>query len=133
VAKTARLRRAKRLLDDTNLRMTEVAVQAGSSSVRRFNAVFAEVYRQSPSEIRRRARNETSSRHGGDGVYRCRRKLRIILRKAGSRTILKASVRENQRASRSFFSGHPLFWRFTSRGNTRTSQATTAPLFSLFS
>jgi AraC family transcriptional regulator, regulatory protein of adaptative response / methylated-DNA-[protein]-cysteine methyltransferase len=53
VAKTARVQRAKRLLDKTDLPMTEVAMQAGFGSLRRFNAVFAEVYRKSPSEIRR--------------------------------------------------------------------------------
>ena len=55
VAKTARLQRAKRLLDDSDLRITDVAMQAGFRSLRRFNAVFAEVYRRSPSEIRRGA------------------------------------------------------------------------------
>jgi AraC family transcriptional regulator, regulatory protein of adaptative response / methylated-DNA-[protein]-cysteine methyltransferase len=56
VARTARVQRAKRLLDDTALPMTEVALQAGFRSLRRFNAVFAEVYRAPPSEIRRRSR-----------------------------------------------------------------------------
>jgi AraC family transcriptional regulator of adaptative response/methylated-DNA-[protein]-cysteine methyltransferase len=55
VAKTARLQRAKRLLDVTELPMTEVALQAGFRSVRRFNAVFAEVYRRSPSQLRQLA------------------------------------------------------------------------------
>jgi len=57
VARTARVQRAKRLLDDTDLPMTEVALQAGFGGLRRFNAVFAEVYRTSPSEIRRRSRS----------------------------------------------------------------------------
>jgi AraC family transcriptional regulator, regulatory protein of adaptative response / methylated-DNA-[protein]-cysteine methyltransferase len=57
VAKTARVQRAKRLLDKTDLPMTEVAMRAGFGSLRRFNAVFAEVYRRSPSEIRRGARD----------------------------------------------------------------------------
>lgn len=56
VAKTARLQRAKRLLDLTELPMTEVALRAGFGSLRRFNAVFAEVYKRSPTEIRRLAR-----------------------------------------------------------------------------
>ncbi|MBI3451301.1 MAG: methylphosphotriester-DNA--protein-cysteine methyltransferase family protein [Rhodospirillales bacterium] len=54
VAKTARVQRAKRLLDETDLPMTEVALRAGFRSLRRFNTVFSEVYRRSPSEIRRR-------------------------------------------------------------------------------
>jgi AraC family transcriptional regulator of adaptative response / DNA-3-methyladenine glycosylase II len=53
VAKTARVQRAKRLLDLTGLPMTEVALQAGFRSLRRFNAVFAEVYRRPPTQIRR--------------------------------------------------------------------------------
>jgi AraC family transcriptional regulator of adaptative response / DNA-3-methyladenine glycosylase II len=52
-AKTARVQRAKRLLDGTSLPMTEVALRAGFRSLRRFNAVFAEVYKRPPSEIRR--------------------------------------------------------------------------------
>jgi AraC family transcriptional regulator, regulatory protein of adaptative response / methylated-DNA-[protein]-cysteine methyltransferase len=58
VAKTARVQRAKRLLDDTGLPMTEIALQAGFRSLRRFNAVFAEVYRCSPTGIRRAQRND---------------------------------------------------------------------------
>ncbi|KRR22248.1 bifunctional transcriptional activator/DNA repair enzyme AdaA [Bradyrhizobium retamae] len=57
VAKTARVQRAKRLLDDTELPMTEIASLAGFRSLRRFNAVFAEVYKRPPSDIRRRLRN----------------------------------------------------------------------------
>lgn len=53
VARTARVQRAKRLLDATKLPITEVASQAGFRSLRRFNAVFAEVYKRPPTEIRR--------------------------------------------------------------------------------
>lgn len=53
LAKTARVQRAKRLLDETDLPMTEVALQAGFGSLRRFNSVFAEVYCRPPSAIRR--------------------------------------------------------------------------------
>ncbi len=56
IAKTARVQRAKRLLDDTDLPMTEVASRAGFRSLRRFNAVFAEVYKRPPTEIRRMRR-----------------------------------------------------------------------------
>ena len=45
--------RAKLLLDSTLLPMTEIAASAGFGSLRRFNAVFTEVYGRSPSEIRR--------------------------------------------------------------------------------
>jgi AraC family transcriptional regulator of adaptative response / DNA-3-methyladenine glycosylase II len=57
VAKTARLQRAKRLLDGIDLPMTEVALRAGFSSLRRFNAEFAEVYRRSPTDIRQARRS----------------------------------------------------------------------------
>jgi len=53
VARTARVQRAKRLLSETDMTMTEVAMQSGFGSLRRFNTVFAEVYRRPPSAIRR--------------------------------------------------------------------------------
>jgi AraC family transcriptional regulator of adaptative response / DNA-3-methyladenine glycosylase II len=53
VAQTSRVQRAKRLLDETTLSMAEIAMRAGFASLRRFNAVFAEVYRRPPTEIRR--------------------------------------------------------------------------------
>jgi len=56
VARTARVQRAKRLLDLTELPMTELALRAGFRSLRRFNAVFVEVYQRSPTEVRRFAR-----------------------------------------------------------------------------
>ena len=52
VARTMRVQRAKRLLDQTRLPMSEVAARAGFASLRRFNAVFADVYKRTPSEIR---------------------------------------------------------------------------------
>ena len=57
IAKTTRVQRAKRLLDDTKLPMIEIASRAGFRSLRRFNAVFAEVYKRPPTEIRRAQRN----------------------------------------------------------------------------
>jgi AraC family transcriptional regulator, regulatory protein of adaptative response / methylated-DNA-[protein]-cysteine methyltransferase len=57
VAKTARVQRAKRLLDETSLPMTEIAMRAGFGSLRRFNSVFAEVYGRPPTEIRRTRRS----------------------------------------------------------------------------
>lgn len=52
-AQTARVQRAKRLIDGTDLSMTEIALAAGFGSLRRFNAVFAKVYRRPPTAIRR--------------------------------------------------------------------------------
>ena len=57
VARTARVQRAKRLLDGTDLPMAEVALRAGFSSLRRLNAVFAEVYKRSPTDMRRARRS----------------------------------------------------------------------------
>jgi AraC family transcriptional regulator of adaptative response/methylated-DNA-[protein]-cysteine methyltransferase len=57
VARTARVQRAKRLLDTTNLSISEIAFAAGFGSLRRFNAAFAEVYRRQPNEMRRSAQN----------------------------------------------------------------------------
>lgn len=56
-ARTSRVQCAKRLIDETDLTMTEIAFRAGFGSLRRFNAVFAEVYRRPPSAMRRRPRS----------------------------------------------------------------------------
>jgi hypothetical protein len=45
---------AKRLIDETSLPMTEIAMRAGFGSLRRFNSVFAQVYGRPPTEIRRK-------------------------------------------------------------------------------
>ncbi|MGH7152373.1 MAG: helix-turn-helix domain-containing protein [Acetobacteraceae bacterium] len=44
VARTARIQRAKRLLDETTLPISEIALASGFGSLCRFNAVFAEVF-----------------------------------------------------------------------------------------
>jgi len=54
VAKTLRLQRAKRLLNTTDLAITEIAYESGFSSLRRFNAAFVELYARPPSDLRRR-------------------------------------------------------------------------------
>ncbi len=56
VARSVRVQRAKRLLDQTALSMTEIAAEAGFASLRSFNATFREVYRCAPTALRRRAR-----------------------------------------------------------------------------
>ena len=56
VAKTLRLQRAKRLLDQTALPMSAVAEQAGFGSLRRFNAAFSDLYGRPPSSLRRKLR-----------------------------------------------------------------------------
>jgi len=53
LAQTQRLPLAKRLLSDTDLAVGEVAFASGFSSLRRFNALFRERYRLSPTDLRR--------------------------------------------------------------------------------
>jgi AraC family transcriptional regulator of adaptative response / DNA-3-methyladenine glycosylase II len=50
---TRRLLTAKQLLADTDLPITQVALISGYSSVRRFNAAFAQHYGLSPTQLRR--------------------------------------------------------------------------------
>ncbi|PSJ39063.1 transcriptional regulator [Sphingomonas deserti] len=52
-ARTARVQRAKRLIDGSGLPMTEIAHRAGFRSLRAFNATFQAVYRMPPSALRR--------------------------------------------------------------------------------
>ncbi len=54
ILQTERLLFAKKLLHETHLPITEVALTAGFRSLRRFNALFRERYRLSPSELRRK-------------------------------------------------------------------------------
>lgn len=54
-ARTARIQRAKRLIDTSDLSMTEIAFAAGFNSIRAFNAAFQAVYQRAPSSLRRRA------------------------------------------------------------------------------
>jgi AraC family transcriptional regulator, regulatory protein of adaptative response / DNA-3-methyladenine glycosylase II len=63
LAQTHRLLFAKRLLADTSLPVTRIAYASGFQSLRRFNSVFRDRYRLSPSALRRvpRASVEPSS------------------------------------------------------------------------
>ncbi|HUF35071.1 MAG TPA: AlkA N-terminal domain-containing protein [Gemmatimonadales bacterium] len=56
LAQTHRLLLAKCLLTDTRLPVTRVAFASGFQSLRRFNSVFRERYRMSPSVLRHRPR-----------------------------------------------------------------------------
>jgi AraC family transcriptional regulator of adaptative response / DNA-3-methyladenine glycosylase II len=66
VAQTRRLHFAKRLLDETSLPMTEIALAAGFGSLRRFNHAFHTTYRRAPRELRRQRGDESGA--GGDEV-----------------------------------------------------------------
>ncbi len=52
LAQAARLARALQLVDATDLPMAEVAAQAGFTSLRRFNELFAAVHHQTPRQRR---------------------------------------------------------------------------------
>src|SRR5580692_3068764 len=50
VAQTRRLHFAKKLIDETRLPMTEVALASGFGCVRRFNASIRKVYKRTPTQ-----------------------------------------------------------------------------------
>lgn len=54
VAQTRRLHFAKKLLDETDLNLSEICFASGFGSVRRFNAVFNKIYGRSPKQLRER-------------------------------------------------------------------------------
>ncbi len=67
LAQSRRMAMAKRLLHDTSLGLTEIAMASGFGSVRRFNAAFAERFGRAPSQLRR----SLTAREGG-GILRLR-------------------------------------------------------------
>src|SRR5260370_11053293 len=67
LAQTHRLLLAKRLLADTALSVTHIAFASGFQSLRRFNTVFRERYRLSPSRLRRAAQAGGDGRRAGAG------------------------------------------------------------------
>ncbi len=56
VAQTRRLHFAKKLIDETSLPMSQIAMASGFGCVRRFNAGIRKVYHRTPTQIRRLAR-----------------------------------------------------------------------------
>jgi AraC family transcriptional regulator of adaptative response / DNA-3-methyladenine glycosylase II len=56
VAQTRRVHFAKKLIEETSLPMTELAIAAGYGSVRRFNAAVAKTFHRTPTHIRAHAR-----------------------------------------------------------------------------
>jgi len=52
-AQTRRLHFAKRLLDETNLAITQVALASGFGSLRRFNTAFLQTYGRAPRDLRK--------------------------------------------------------------------------------
>ncbi len=53
VAQTRRLLAAKKLIDETSLPLTGIAIASGFGSIRRFNAAFLKTWGRSPRELRR--------------------------------------------------------------------------------
>ena len=60
VAHTRRLHFAKKLIDETRLPMTQIALASGFGCIRRFNACIRKVYHRTPTQIRRIARQKQS-------------------------------------------------------------------------
>jgi AraC family transcriptional regulator, regulatory protein of adaptative response / DNA-3-methyladenine glycosylase II len=69
VAQTRRLHFAKKLIDETRLPMSQIALASGFGSVRRFNAGIRKVYHRTPTQIRRLAR-QTEIQPGNQYLFR---------------------------------------------------------------
>lgn len=68
VAQTRRVHFAKKLIDETDLPLTQIAMAAGFGSIRRFNATFQNLYERAPSELRKtRAGAPKASTNGHNG------------------------------------------------------------------
>ena len=66
LARSRRAHFARRLLDDTDLTVADVAFASGFASIRQFNRQMREVFRASPSELRdRRRRADRLAADGG--------------------------------------------------------------------
>jgi AraC family transcriptional regulator, regulatory protein of adaptative response / DNA-3-methyladenine glycosylase II len=57
IAQTRRLHFAKKLIDETTLSMTQIALAAGFGCVRRFNAALRSTYHRTPTQLRALARH----------------------------------------------------------------------------
>jgi AraC family transcriptional regulator of adaptative response / DNA-3-methyladenine glycosylase II len=62
VAQTRRLHFAKQLLDETDLRIIDIAMASGFGSIRRFNDAFRCAFGKPPRELRRRPTPDASAR-----------------------------------------------------------------------
>jgi AraC family transcriptional regulator of adaptative response / DNA-3-methyladenine glycosylase II len=70
LARSSRAHFARRLLDDTNLSVTEIAFASGFGSLRQFNRTIRGVFRATPRELR--ARRRSADRLVADGGLRLR-------------------------------------------------------------
>ena len=69
-AQTRRLQFAKRLLDETNLPITEIALAAGFGSLRRFNSTFRQTYGRAPRELRKNHGSDIAAEAGGQVILK---------------------------------------------------------------
>ena len=60
MAQTRRLHFAKRLIDETQLPITQIAFAAGFGSIRRFNSAFQKTFLRAPRELRRQHPEEVA-------------------------------------------------------------------------
>ena len=109
LAQTHRLLLAKCLLTDTSLPVTRVAFASGFQSLRRFNSVFRQRYRMSPSVLRQRPRPSgpaaTKTGPAGDWIrltlgYRPPLDWNVLVRTIASDTPAGVGVLERSRFSR---------------------------------
>ncbi len=70
VAQTRRLHFAKRLLDETDLPITQIALASGFGSVRRFNDSFRRTYQRAPRELRKQRRSGKVASNANEVVLR---------------------------------------------------------------
>jgi len=70
VAQTRRLHFAKRLLDETDLPITQIALASGFGSLRRFNYTFQHTYGRAPRDLRRQRRGGIAAAEAGEVVLR---------------------------------------------------------------
>jgi len=90
LARSARAHFARRLLDDTDLTITEVAFAAGFGSLRQFNRACQEIFRASPRALR--ARRRKADRLAADGGLALRLPCRGLLDWQATATYLSAQA-----------------------------------------
>ena len=70
VAQTRRVHFAKKLIDETNLTMAQIAMASGFGSIRRFNATFQNLYGRSPGDLRRASPGDRNGHQAGHYTFR---------------------------------------------------------------
>jgi AraC family transcriptional regulator of adaptative response / DNA-3-methyladenine glycosylase II len=70
VAQTRRVHFAKKLIDETSLSMTQVALASGFGSIRRFNATFQKLYDRPPAKLRSAAKRDRNPAERDHYIFR---------------------------------------------------------------